>query len=73
MGATLEDLKELELCYSPVFGTAKDVVNQAALVGLNVLYGTFRQVHVDQVPGAGGIPAPLLWMCGSPMSSPPAT
>ncbi|HIX64648.1 MAG TPA: FAD-dependent oxidoreductase [Candidatus Anaerotruncus excrementipullorum] len=51
MGATLEDLKELELCYSPVFGTAKDVVNQAALVGLNVLYGTFRQVHVDQVRG----------------------
>ena len=31
MGGTLEDLKELELCYSPVFGTAKDVVNQAAL------------------------------------------
>lgn len=49
MGATLEDLKELELCYSPVFSTAKDVVNQAALVGLNVLYNRFRQVHVSQV------------------------
>ena len=49
MGGTLEDLKELELCYSPVFGTAKDVVNHAALVALNVLYGVFRQVHVDQV------------------------
>ncbi|MBQ3089056.1 MAG: FAD-dependent oxidoreductase [Oscillospiraceae bacterium] len=49
MGADLEDLKELELCYSPVFGTAKDVVNQAALVALNVLYGRFRQVHVSQV------------------------
>ena len=49
MGATLEDLKELELCYSPVFGTAKDIVNQAALVGLNVLYGRFRQVHVSEV------------------------
>lgn len=49
MGATLEDLKELELCYSPVFGTAKDVVNQAALVGLNVLYNRFRQVPVSQV------------------------
>lgn len=49
MGATLEDLKELELCYSPVFGTAKDVVNQAALVGLNLLYNRFRQVPVSQV------------------------
>ena len=37
MGGTLEDLKELELCYSPVFGTAKDVVNQAALAALNLL------------------------------------
>lgn len=51
MNATLEDLKDLELCYSPVFGTAKDVVNQAALVGLNVLYGKYRQVHVTEVRG----------------------
>lgn len=51
MGATLEDLKELELCYSPVFGTAKDIVNFAATVGLNVLYGRFKQVHVDEVRG----------------------
>jgi len=49
MGATLEDLKELELCYSPVFGTAKDVVNFAATVGLNILYGRFNQVHVSEV------------------------
>ena len=49
MKGTLEDLKELELCYSPVFGTAKDVVNHAALVALNLLYGRFRQVPVTQV------------------------
>jgi len=49
MGGTLEDLKELELCYAPPFSTAKDVVNMAALVGLNVLYGRIKQVHVDQV------------------------
>lgn len=49
MNGTLEDLKELELCYSPVFGTARDVVNQAALVALNVLYGRFRQVPVTMV------------------------
>lgn len=49
MGAGLEDLKELELCYSPVFGTARDVVNQAALVALNILYGRVRQVPVTKV------------------------
>lgn len=49
MGGTLEDLKELELCYSPVYGTAKDIVNMAALVGLNILYESFKQVHVNEV------------------------
>lgn len=51
MGGTLEDLKELELCYSPIFGTAKDVVNMAALVALNILYGDSKQVHVNEVRG----------------------
>ncbi len=49
MGGTLEDLKELELCYSPAYSTAKDVVNHAALVGLNLLYGRFKQVPVSEV------------------------
>ena len=44
MNGTIRDLKNLELCYSPVFGTARDVVNQAALVAENILYGRFRQV-----------------------------
>ncbi len=51
MNGTLEQLKELELCYSPVFGTAKDVVNMAALVGLNLLNGRIRQVRVSDVRG----------------------
>lgn len=51
MNGTLEDLKELELCYSPVFGTARDIVNLAALVALNVLHGVFKQVHVSDVRG----------------------
>jgi len=49
LGGTLEDLKELELCYSPYFGTAKDVVNHAALVALNILNGVFKQVPVTCV------------------------
>ncbi len=49
MNASLEDLKELELCYSPVFGTAKDVVNMAAMVALNQLKGEYKQVGVSEV------------------------
>ena len=51
MGGTLEDLKETELCYAPVVGTAKDAVHMAALVGLNLLDGRFRQVPVSAVSG----------------------
>lgn len=51
MGGTLEDLKETELCYAPVVGTAKDAVHMAALVGLNILDGRFRQVPVSAVRG----------------------
>ncbi len=51
MGGTLEDLKETELCYAPVVGTAKDAVHMAALVGLNLLDGRFRQVPVSAVRG----------------------
>ena len=49
MDGTLEDLKETELCYAPVIGTAKDAVHMAALVGLNLLDGRFRQVPVSAV------------------------
>jgi NADPH-dependent 2,4-dienoyl-CoA reductase/sulfur reductase-like enzyme/rhodanese-related sulfurtransferase len=49
MGGTLDDLKELELCYSPMFSTAKDPLNHAALVALNVLNGDFKQVKVSEV------------------------
>lgn len=49
MNGTLEDLKDLELTYSPMLGTAKDVVNHAALVGLNLLQGRYKEVKVSQV------------------------
>lgn len=49
MDATLEDVKDLELSYSPMLGTAKDVVNQAALVALNQLHGRYKEVKVSEV------------------------
>lgn len=49
MNGTLTDLKELELSYSPMFSTAKDVVNLAALVATNIMAGRFKQVRVSEV------------------------
>lgn len=49
MGGTIEDLKDVELSYSPMYGTAKDVVNMAALVATNIMQGRFKQIHVSDV------------------------
>lgn len=46
---TLRDLAQLELTYAPPFGTAKDIVNHAALVGLNILERQYDQVKVTEV------------------------
>jgi len=48
-GGTIRDLKDLELCYAPPFGTAKDVVNFAGYVATNLLHDDFRQVYVNDV------------------------
>ncbi|MBU6134839.1 FAD-dependent oxidoreductase [Clostridium tertium] len=49
LGGTIEDLKDLELCYAPPYSTAKDVVNYAGYIASNLLNGDFRQVNVDKV------------------------
>lgn len=48
-GGTVEDLKDLELCYAPPFSTAKDIVNYAGYIGSNLLNNEFKQVNVDKV------------------------
>ncbi|MPQ42671.1 FAD-dependent oxidoreductase [Clostridium tarantellae] len=48
-GATVQDLKDLELCYAPSFGTAKDIVNYAGYVSSNLLDDFFKQINVDKV------------------------
>ena len=47
--ANIEDLKELELCYSPYYTTAKDATNIAALVACNLLNGEYKQVRTSEV------------------------
>lgn len=46
---TLYDLKNLELCYAPVVSTAKDAVNYAGLVGVNILENVYKQVHLSDI------------------------
>ena len=48
-GGTIDDLKDLELCYAPPFGTAKDVTNFAGYIATNLLNDDFRQVHFSKV------------------------
>lgn len=48
-GATVDDLRDLELCYAPPFGTAKDVVNFAGYVACNLLQGEFKQVREKDI------------------------
>lgn len=49
LNGTIDDLKELELCYAPPFTTPKDAVNQAAFVGSNLLNGEYKQVPATQL------------------------
>jgi len=49
MGATVFDLEEVELCYAPQYGTAKDPVNIAGMIAANVLRGDAPIVHWDSI------------------------
>ncbi len=48
-GGTVDDLKDLELCYAPPFSTAKDVVNHAGYIASNLLKKDFKQVNVNKI------------------------
>ena len=48
-GLGVNDLMNLELAYSPQFGSAKDAINHAGYVGNNVLQNKSPNVHWDQL------------------------
>ncbi len=57
-GARVTDLTELELCYAPPFGSAKDPVNIAGFVAENVISGNLKQFFwhdVDGLPRDGSV------------------
>ena len=50
MGATIDDLAESELCYAPQFGSAKDPLNFAGMIGRDIEDGDMPIVHWDARP-----------------------
>jgi len=57
-GAKVTDLANLELCYAPPFGSAKDPVNMAGFVAENVISGKMKQFFwhdVENLPRDGSV------------------
>ena len=48
-GMTVDQLQHLELTYAPPYGSAKDVINQAAFVATNIIQGDSTPIHYDQI------------------------
>lgn len=48
-GAKITDLTQLELCYAPPFGSAKDPVNMLGFVAENVVSGKIKQFFWEDV------------------------
>jgi rhodanese-related sulfurtransferase len=51
-GMTVFDLEEMELAYSPQYGTAKDPINMAGFVAAGLLRGDHPQVDIEAVVAA---------------------
>lgn len=48
-GMTVDQLQHLELTYAPPYGSAKDVINQAAFVANNLIKGDSTAIHFDEI------------------------
>ena len=55
-GMTAFDLEEMELCYAPQFGSAKDPVNMAGFVAAGLLRGDHPQADWEAVAAAADMP-----------------
>ena len=57
-GAKITDLTNLELCYAPPYGSAKDPVNMLGYVAENIVTGKIKQFFwedVDRLPRDGSV------------------
>jgi NADPH-dependent 2,4-dienoyl-CoA reductase/sulfur reductase-like enzyme/rhodanese-related sulfurtransferase len=59
-GLTVFDLEEMELAYSPQYGSAKDPINMAGFVAGGLLRGDHPQVDVEAVVAATSRESPYL-------------
>jgi NADPH-dependent 2,4-dienoyl-CoA reductase/sulfur reductase-like enzyme/rhodanese-related sulfurtransferase len=59
-GMTVFDLEEVELCYAPQFGSAKDAVNMAGFVAAGTLRGDHPQVEIDAIMALPKTDRPVL-------------
>ena len=50
------DLEEMELCYAPQFGSAKDPINMAGFVAAGLLRGDHPQTHLESLTQNGEAP-----------------
>jgi rhodanese-related sulfurtransferase len=53
---TVFDLEEMELCYAPQFGSAKDPINMAGFVAAGLLRGDHPQIHLESLLEGGERP-----------------
>lgn len=51
-GMTAADLQEIDLCYSPPFGSAKDPVNFLGFTAQNIVDGTMPVWYAEELPRA---------------------
>jgi len=49
-GMTVFDLEELELCYAPPFGSAKDPINMAGFIASNIIRGDIKCWYPEDYP-----------------------
>ncbi len=59
-GMTVDDVADLELCYAPPYGSAKDPVNLAGMAAQNVRAGRVRTARWDEVAGLDPAEAMIL-------------
>jgi NADPH-dependent 2,4-dienoyl-CoA reductase/sulfur reductase-like enzyme/rhodanese-related sulfurtransferase len=59
-GMTVFDLEEMELAYSPQYGSAKDPINMAGFVAAGLLRGEHPQVNVEDALAASPDQRPYL-------------
>ena len=66
-GMTAKDLTELELCYAPPFGSAKDPVNMAGYVIENMMNGLVKTFHWHDIDKISKDPDAFLLDTRTPM------